>query len=489
MSLSARALALRLLALSTAFSVFTASQSEAQTPAAPPPAPQPGWHLFGSWRVRPELWNFFPTSKADGSYLFTGSMLRIGVQRHTSREETLLELEQPTLIDLPTQAVATAPQGQLGQGASYFAANGGQVASLFIKQGYVRFKNVGNRANSLRLGRFEFSDGMEGTAADPSLAYLKRERIGQRLLGPFLFTHIGRSFDGLTFAVDRPGHNITAALALPTRGVFSLRGMDTLSDVKIAYLSATTTRSGKWGAQEGRLFGLYYDDVRSGVVKTDNRPLAVRAADKKGLHIATVGGHYAWIVPMGASKADALLWGAGQIGDWGSQRQGGFAFAAEAGYQPANVSLRPWFRLGYYYASGDGSPGNSQHGTFFPALPTPRIYARFPFYTQTNLQDAFAQALLRPDARLNLRLDFHKLALADGHDLWYAGGGAFENATFGYSGRPTGGSRDLGTLVDLSVDYQLQKTTTLTFYFAYANAGNAVRNTFAGRDADMTPIF
>ena len=38
----------------------------------------------------------------------------------------------------------------------------------------------------------------------------------------------------------------------------------------------------------------------------------------------------------------------------------------------------------------------------------------------------------------------------------------------GYSGRPSGGSRSLGTLWDLNADWQISAKTTLTFYYARA---------------------
>lgn len=456
----------------------------ASTPKAPEkPKTKSGWQLFGSWRVRPEIWNWFPTSKADGSYSYVGSVLKLGAERRTSHEDILLELEQPSLFNLPTKAIASAPQGQLGLGANYYAANGGQVASLFLKQGYVRLKNIGHSPNSLRLGRFEFSDGAELPSSDASLAYLKRERISQRLVGPFAFTHVGRSFDGLHFSADTPGHNVTAMAAFPTRGVFSLRGMDTLTDVRLAYLSASNGHADKKGASEARLFGIYYDDLREGAVKTDNRPAGVRAADHQGIHIATIGGHLARVANLGADKADGLLWAAGQFGDWGTQRHGAFAFAAEAGYQANRLAMKPWFRLGFYYASGDSNAKDNLHGTFFPILPTPRLYARMPFYSETNLQDAFAQVILRPNPRLTVRADAHQLALADGQDLWYAGGGAFENSTFGYAGRSGGGSRSLASLFDISADYQIQNNMTLTLYFGYANGGNVVKSIYSGSDA------
>jgi hypothetical protein len=445
--------------------------------------PDGKWRFFGSWRVRPEFWDWFPSTAADNEYLYVGSTLRIGFRRQTTRDETVLELEQPTLINLPTQAIAPPPQGQLGLGAAYRAANGGQVASAFLKQGFVRFRGWAGKSNSLKLGRFEFADGAELPSTDPTLSYLKRERVSQRLIGPFGFTHVGRSLDGFQFSSDTPGRNSTFLFAFPTRGVFSLRGMDTLTDVRVVYLATSQERVQKQSASDLRLFGIYYQDSRDQAIKTDTRPLPVRAADRLGIDILTFGGHYLRTMSPGKGKVDLMIWGAGQFGRWGALKHGGTAYAAEVGYQPQDSGWKPWLRLGYYNASGDGNPANNQHGAFFPIMPTPRIYARFPFFSENNLQDAFFQALLRPNPRLTVRLDAHNLTLAEKNDFWYVGGGAFENNSFGYIGRPTAGFGHLANLFDLSIDYQLHSQTTLTLYMGYAQGGNAMRTIYGGRDA------
>jgi hypothetical protein len=444
-------------------------------------APNGDWKFFGSWRLRQEYWSWFSSPVAQDTYSYTASQIRAGVSRQTSKEEVLLELESPALLNLPNFATAPAPAGQLGLGAAYRAASGGNAASLFLKQGYVRFKNLEGKGNSLRLGRFEFNDGLEIPTTDPSMSFLKRDRISQRLLGGFAFTHVGRSLDGVQVTSDRPNRNFTGIFAMPTRGVFSVRGMDTLTDIKVGYLAWSSARKSPNTQDDSRLFGVFYHDQR-GAVKTDNRPLAARTADSTPLQIATIGAHSVRVTKQGSGKWDRLFWGAGQFGSWGNMRHAAFAGAAEIGYQPSKVSLNPWFRIGYYYASGDADGSNGQHGTFFPILPTPRIYARFPFFSENNIQDLFFQTILRPNARTTVRFDVHKLDLANGNDLWYTGGGAFENASFGYAGRPAGGKRDLGTFFDISVDYAIRKNLNATLYLGYSNGGNVQGSIYGDRN-------
>ena len=142
----------------------------------------------------------------------------------------------------------------------------------------------------------------------------------------------------------------------------------------------------------------------------------------------------------------------------------------------------PGFDLGYYLGSGDGNNANGRHGTFIPILPTPRIYARYPVYNESNLEDSSISLILKPTSKLTLRPEFHALRLADRNDLYYSGGGAYNNSIFGFAGRPSNGSSDLGRLVDLSADYQVNKATAVTLYMGYLNGGKVV-NEFKSRDS------
>jgi len=79
--------------------------------------------VSGSLRSRVYSWNWFGGAP-DGDYAYPGSMLRVGVARSTPAIDWQVEAAVPILLDLPQTAVAPAPRGQLGLGASYFAANG-----------------------------------------------------------------------------------------------------------------------------------------------------------------------------------------------------------------------------------------------------------------------------------------------------------------------------------------------------------------------------
>lgn len=428
-----------------------------------------GVTFSGSLRVRIESWDWFAAPAADGKYTFGAAQLRLSLSQQKEKIDWQVEGEFPWLINLPKDAIAPAPQGQLGFGASYFAANGTQDASAILKQAFVRFKGLGgDKASSLRVGRFEFVEGVEVTPKDPTLATLKRDSIAHRLIGPFGFTHIGRSFDGLQYVRNTKDSNFTLLGARVTEGAFQLNANREM-DVDFYYGAFTKPLAGKAAQSELRAFALHYHDGR-GAVKTDNRPLAVRAADGDNVRLTTIGGHFVSAVKAGSGTADFLLWGAGQFGTWGTLDHRAGAIAAEAGYKFA-VKTSPWIRVGYFRSTGDGNPADGDHTTFFQVLPTPRVYARFPFYNLMNNEDVFAQLRLKPHARVSLRADVHHLRLSNARDLWYVGGGAFQDKTFGYVGRPSGGKKSLGTVVDLSADFNVTQTTVLTFYASGARGG------------------
>jgi Alginate export len=459
----------------------TSGSTSKAAPAQTPSAIRIGeLTISGSLRARLENWSWFETSAAEPDYTFGAAVLRLSLSQQRERFDWQVEGEFPALINLPERSIAPAPQGQLGLGASYFAANGEQDASAILKQAFVRLKGLGgDKPSSFRIGRFEFVDGAETTPEDPTLAVLKRDHIAHRLIGTFGFSHVGRSFDGAQYARNTRTSNITVVAARPTEGVFQLRGLREL-DVDFYYGAYTRQLPGKTTQGEARAFVLHYHDGR-GALKTDNRPLALRQADGENIRLTSIGGHYIGAIKAAGGAFDLLVWGVAQFGDWGRLSHRAGAIAAEAGFQPGGgfaARLKPWLRAGYYRGSGDGDPTDADHTTFFQVLPTPRIYARFPFYNLMNNEDVFAQLRIKPHTRLSLRGDVRYLRLANEKDLWYLGGGAFQENTFGYVGRPSGGNKTLGTLFDLSVDYNVASRTTLTLYVGGVRGGRVPRSIY-----------
>jgi hypothetical protein len=440
---------------------------------APPPIQIGSVTVSGSVRERYVVWDWFQPVKGENFYGYSGTVIRFGFAQKRQNFDWNLEFEAPVLLGLPSTAVQPAPVGQLGLGAADYAANDKNkyAAFIFLKQGFVRLKGD---HNSLQLGRFEFTDGSEVKPADPTLASLKNDRIAQRLLGTFGFSDVLRTMDGLHYVYSGGPWNFTAVSAIPDRGVFQVDGWGWV-DTPITYVALTKQATFRESRAEWRLFGLYYHDDRA-VIKTDNRSPAAKAADLRSIDIGTYGGHFIMSTPTAAGTFDLLGWGVLQSGRWGLLTQRSGAASLEAGWQPHFASpVRPWLRGGFDYSSGDGNPNDGTHGTFFAVLPTPRVYARFPFFNSMNNSDAFVEVMLRPSKDLTLRSDVHDLWLSNSKDLWYTGGGAFQPWTFGFSGRPSNGNNGLATLYDISADYKWRYGISLGLYFGYAQGHDVIK--------------
>jgi len=446
------------------------SETVAATPAAAPAAsaPTPPAHpvTFSIYeRARNDNWKWFAAPPYSDRYSYIQSLLRISVAQRIDRWDWQAELSQTWVGPLPNDSVsAVTAQGQLGLGATYYASNTNdtQPAAAFFKQGFLRYSAAPDK--NIRLGRFEFFDGTETHPKDSTVLWLQNNRVQQRLVGNFGFSNAQRSFDGIDAHYGSGDWDLTAMAGRADQGVYNMNGNPELN-VDIQYLAFT--RIAAHGRIVARAFGLGYHDGRPGITKTDNRPLAVRAADHKNIRLGTYGGDLIATQPAGPGTFDFVFWGALQDGNWGALTQSAGATALEGGYRFTTVPTTPWFRGGWWRATGDENPADDKNNTFFQVLPTPRVYARLPFYNLMNSTDSFVQVVDKPYKSWDLRSDLHWLDLTSGKDLWYLGGGAFDTRVFGFTGRPANGHTSFASVYDISSDWQATKNVGLNFYYAH----------------------
>ncbi|WP_026443813.1 alginate export family protein [Pseudacidobacterium ailaaui] len=417
-------------------------------------------------RARVNAWQWFAAPPETETYGYLENLLRIGMAQHLQHWDWQLELAQPSVLWAPDHAVSpVTAQGQLGLGATYYASNSNNsnAAAAFFKQGYLRYHFHGADRN-LRLGRFEFLEGQEIQPKNATIAWLQTNRVAQRLVGNFGFSTAQRSFDGVDGHLGSGNWDITAFAARADQGVFNMNGNPELNvDVQyLAFTQSTAKQHLLW-----RAFALGYHDGRTGITKTDNRALSVRSADHRNIRIGTYGGDLLAAVPLGPGQFDFLFWGAIQNGSWGVLDHKAGAAALEGGYKFTRAASSPWLRAGWFRGSGDNNPTDAKHGTFFQVLPTPRVYARMPFYNLMNNTDTFLQVAEKPVGKLALRADLHWLQLTSGKDLWYLGGGAYDNKVFGFQGRPANNSTSFASMADISADWQTTRNVALNFYYAH----------------------
>lgn len=455
----------------------------------------PKLSVAGSLRARWELWNWFePRGTQENDYDFLATVAKLGVRWKDDAFEAFLEGQNSALIDLPSHAFAPPPEGNLGLGGNYYQHNKAHSdASVFVKQGYLTVRKLGVPGLSLKGGRFEFSEGNEMPAGEPTVDWVKNARVAQRLIGPFGWSHVGRAFDGGVVAYDRKPFNVTVMASHPTQGGFDLKAIDEIDDIDLAYAALNYLHPAENSTTDMRLFYIYYEDRRH-QLKTDNRPQAVRndpAERYSNITIHTEGAHVVHAFKTERGILDFLLWGVLQEGDWGKLEHTAWAWNTELGFQPATkCPMKPWVRIGYTRSSGDEKADDEEHGTFFQILPTVRPHSLTTFYNMMNSEDGFAQLILRPMPGLVSRTDYHYIRVTEPNDLWYQGSGATlgnrdRPEGFGYAGRPAGGHRALLQYLDTSLGYDWNAYLNTNVYYAHVFGADVVESIFQEDDADF----
>jgi hypothetical protein len=431
-------------------------------------------------RVRGEFVDWFnpPPGNPQPTYRYNyfANKFQLGLRVKRDPIEMFAQLQHSLLENLPGPAQ--------GPGGLYFANTHETFQEqAFLRQGWARLKGAAFAPQlSVTGGRLLYRDGAEVLPKDKSLAWITNARVAERLIGPFDYTNIGRSFDGGIVAWDEPAWNATTFYVRPDTGGFEINAGHAIAQMNLAGASVSLKESDWFPRSLARLFGIYYGDSRD-VVWVDNRPLPERQADKDSTLIWSLGTDFMHVEPIGPGQADVLLWGVGQFGHWQSLGHRAWAFAAEAGYQLPDVPWQPWLRVGFDMGSGDDDPNDDLHTTFYQMLPTARIYAQFPFYNMMNDQDAFAQILLWPSKEWHVRSDVHVLRVSDGADLLYSGGGASKGDAFGFSGLPADGRRDVGVLLDLALSWKPRDFLTLYAYYGHVFGDGVISVNFEGKSA------
>lgn len=123
-------------------------------------------------------------------------------------------------LDLAAPILLGLPESGGGHGIKYYNNKHKQTVAgmVFAKQGHVRWHG---EKTWMKVGRFEFMDGAELVSKNGLIAAVKRDRVVQRLIATFGWTHVGRSFDGEHFNRIYKGMTLTSVSATPTSGVFS----------------------------------------------------------------------------------------------------------------------------------------------------------------------------------------------------------------------------------------------------------------------------
>jgi hypothetical protein len=364
-------------------------------------------------RIRGEFVDWFATSPSGKTpnfrYNFLGNKFQLGLRITRDPYELFVQFQDSTLANIPDNGV--------GVGAVYYANTQEAVQNgAILRNAWLGAARPFDLPVRVRAGRMLYSDALDTLATDPELKWIQVNRLSQRLIGPFDYTHVGRSFDGGFLSYDTPLINLTGFGFVPTYGGYDVNANPEL-DVTLGGVAANLKDAPAVGPTLARLFWYYYGDQRD-ILYVDNRPLPVRqAAIGEHSQIHTIGADVVRLQPFGPGTADGMAYGFGQFGDYQDLTQRAWAYGVEVGYRLQDLWAQPWLRAGINSGSGDTNPNDGTHGTFFQLLPTAWLYAQFPFYNMMNNQDVFVQTVVDPDPMVSVRVDGHWLRLNSSRDL------------------------------------------------------------------------
>lgn len=388
-------------------------------------------------------------------YDFSNLRARLGLDAGGERWSIHGVLQGAASYDLPAN-------GAFGIGPVYLAASRGDTdpSDFGLLELAVSYRT---ERLQVTLGRQQWGDGVETMTGVAYADDVKKRRLGERLVGNWDWPNVGRRFDGLTFGVASERLHLAGFVLEPLAGgVNYADAFERLDDLRVSGVTLTG-RYGQWLPRgEWRAFVIDYDDERRGALTAAGGPIEIR----------TLGAS----VLFASERADLVLWGAWQQGDWGRSDHDAWAYVAEAGRLLVDGEVKLAGRIGVAEASGDGTPGGD-HESFFNLLPTNhKFYGAIDYSAFSNLRDLYLEAVLTR-GRLSVTLGLHRFQLPEPADAWYGGSGAFNETALGYAARRPAAGRfsdsTLGNEIDVSVGWKLTKALALAAGASYFDGGGA----------------
>jgi hypothetical protein len=186
--------------------------------------------------------------------------------------------------------------------------------------------------------------------------------------------------------------------------------------------------------------------------------------------------------PIGDSRFDYELEGAWQTGNVGSADIDASMVASQVGYKPEGWAWSPRIYVGFDLSTGDASAGDNDVGTFNQLFPLGHEYNGYiDFLGRQNLVAAIAGVSIRPTEKFGADLRVHQFWRESDSDGVYGAGGA---ASGGFGGSVSN-SKDIGTEVDLTGSYKVDRHHALQAGYGHFFAGDFVEDASPGDDVDF----
>ncbi|MEK6621135.1 MAG: alginate export family protein [Planctomycetota bacterium] len=353
-----------------------------------------------------------------------------------------------------------------------YANSYSENAILDLHQGYFDLKKLFDMPLTVRVGRQEIIWG------------------DHRVLGNFVWSNVGRVFDGGRFMWDTDTIHAEAFAMKVDEDGYLLNGQTSgesdgsgSSDENI-YAAQLAFKK----LVPSALLELMYICKSDQDDSTTNATLVGTAntgAAGDPINIHDFGARIDGKVPN-LEAIDYTIESHVQVGNYGTQDQEAWAFAGKAGYTLKNVAWTPRIGFEYDYASGDSDATDGEHETFDNLYPTNHwagIYGFADLVSWQNMHDFRGQVKVSPTKKMTAQVDYHYFMLAEEGDGWY-----LANATLASATRPGGGydtsDDELAQEVDLTVSYDLYKNVKILAGYSYFAAGDWIENNIGDTDTN-----
>ena len=375
------------------------------------------------------------TSKSDTSYVLNQTRLwaDADVNEHLR-----------VFIQLQDARAFGSENGTIGFSTpSGLVNNGGNV--LDLHQGYFDLRKLFDLPLTVRVGRQEIVWG------------------DHRVIGNFVWSNIGRVFDGGRFMWDTDAiHAEAFAAQVKESGWTNTTQDENIYAGQLAFKKLVPSA----------LVELMY------IQKNDQNGLAQLSSTGFSSTAATAAGNHIVIHDFGMridgkvpnlDAVDYTVESHGQFGHYGDLVHRAFAGAAKSGYTFKEMAWKPRLGVEYDYASGDKNLNDGVHGTFDNLYPTNHmngIYGFADLVSWQNMHDVRGQIKVQPTNKLTAQADYHYFWLASQRDGWYLANGALAGSTArGY----TTGSSSLASEIDLTFSYALYKNVSILAGYSFFN--------------------
>ncbi len=319
-------------------------------------------------------------------------------------------------------------------------ADYGDIWNTFVEANY----DIGGIDTMVRVGRQELQYGKE------------------RLISPLDWSNNRRIFEGGLVRLRGPDGAWTADFFVTSpviidRNEFNERDDDHLFSG--AYATRKFTNSRVAGVD---IYALALNSINDAAVDEDRYTLGGRV--------------WGEIIENVSYDFEAAY----QFGDLDAADIRAFMLAAEVDYTFSDVRYAPWIGLGVGYASGDDDPADGDVETFNQLFPLGHAFlGSIDAVGRQNIIDLRATVGAWPVAKtIRVRADLHFFWLADDDDALYNAGGGVLRAG-------NGTENEVGTELDLTVLYKMNRYTSVLAGYNHFFAGDLIDQTGPSDDIDF----